>query len=78
MSVGGLEEAMDVESKFVSNVYELEARLRGRSYPNLDLIFHVFPDETHMSVFPAAVSRGLTAVFGGHRNIHNWAQQLDS
>jgi predicted alpha/beta superfamily hydrolase len=78
LSAGGLEEAMDVDSKFVSNVYELEARLRGRSYPNLDLAFHVFPDETHMSVFPAAISRGLTSVFGGHRNIHNWAKVLQS
>jgi hypothetical protein len=31
-----------------------------------------------MSVFPAAISRGLTSVFGGHRNIHNWAKVLQS
>jgi predicted alpha/beta superfamily hydrolase len=78
LSVGALEETMDVESRFVSNLYEFEARLRRRAYPNLDLHFHVFPDETHMSVLPAALSRGLSAVFGGHRNIHDWARVLDA
>ena len=78
LSVGALEEAMDAECAFVSNLYAFEARLRRRAYPNLDLHFHVFPDETHMSVLPAALSRGLTAVFGGHRNIHDWAKVLDA
>lgn len=78
LSVGALEEAMDAECAFVSNLYAFEARLRGRAYPNLDLHFHVFPDETHMSVLPAALSRGLSAVFGGHRNIHDWARVLDA
>jgi hypothetical protein len=52
--------------------------LRRRAYPNLDLHFLVFPDETHMSVLPAALCRGLSAVFGGHRNIHDWARVLDA
>jgi predicted alpha/beta superfamily hydrolase len=76
LGVGALEEAMDVNCRFVSNLYELEARLGRRAYPNLDLAFHVFADETHMSVFPAAFSRGLTHVFGGHRNIRDWAKVL--
>ena len=76
LSAGGLEEGMDADCRFVSSVYELEARLRRRAYPNLDMCFHVFPDETHMSVFPAALSRGLTTVFGGHRNIYDWAKRL--
>jgi hypothetical protein len=78
MSVGGLEEAMDVSSRFVSNVYELEARLRQRAYPNLNMSFHVFPDDTHMSVFPAALTRGLTAVFGGHRKTDDWGKVLEA
>lgn len=78
LGVGALEEAMDVNSRFVSNLYEFEARLRRRAYPSLDLHFHVFPDETHMSVFPAALSRGLTAVFGGHRHVHDWGRVLDA
>jgi uncharacterized protein len=76
LSAGGLEEAMDADLKFVSSVYEMEARLRRRAYPNLKMSFHVFPDETHMSVFPASLSRGLTAVFGGHGDIHDWARVL--
>jgi predicted alpha/beta superfamily hydrolase len=78
LSVGGLEEAMDVPGRFVSNLYELEARLRQRAYPSLDMSFHVFPDDTHMSVFPAAFSRGLTAVFGGHRNTNDWGKVLNT
>ena len=31
-----------------------------------------------MSVFAPAVTRGLTQVFGGHRNIHDWAKVLQS
>jgi hypothetical protein len=69
---------MDVSCRFVSNLYELDARLRQRAYPSLDMHFHVSPDETHMSVFPGALARGLTAVFGGHRNIHDWSKVLDA
>jgi predicted alpha/beta superfamily hydrolase len=76
LGVGGLEEAHDPESKMVSSVYEMESRLRSRGYPSLSMDFHVFPDETHMSVYPAAVSRGLVSVFGGHGDIHNWAKTL--
>jgi predicted alpha/beta superfamily hydrolase len=76
LSAGGLEENMDADCRFVSSVYELEARLRRRAYPNLAMHFHVFPEETHMSVFPAALSRGLTTVFGGHRDIYDWAKRL--
>lgn len=37
--------------------------LRGRSYPGLALTLHVFPEETHGSVPPMVISRGLRVVF---------------
>lgn len=76
LGVGGLEETHDVASKLVSNLYELESRLRGRAYPGLHMGFHVFPDETHMSVYPAGVSRGLSHVFGGPGDVSDWSKAL--
>ena len=38
--------------------------LTGRSYPSLDLTLHIFPGETHGSVPPMVISRGLRFVFG--------------
>jgi predicted alpha/beta superfamily hydrolase len=76
LGVGGHEEAHDADQKMVSNVCELHSRLRKRAYPSLDLGFHVFPDETHMSVYPAGVSRGLTSVFGGPGDISDWSKVL--
>lgn len=64
LSVGALEEAEDASARMVSNLYELEATLRGREYPGLSTTAVVFPEESHMSVFPAAFSRGVRAVFG--------------
>jgi predicted alpha/beta superfamily hydrolase len=43
---------------------EFTAKLQSRNYPNLDICCHNLPDETHMSVWPAGVSRGLRYVFG--------------
>jgi hypothetical protein len=37
--------------------------LRGRKYPSLRFDSVVFPDETHGSVIPATISRGLRRVF---------------
>jgi predicted alpha/beta superfamily hydrolase len=63
LGVGALEEAQDADARMVSNLYELEARLRARRYPNLDLTLQVFADESHMTVFLAAMTRGLRWVF---------------
>jgi hypothetical protein len=63
LSIGGLEELMDTRARMVSNVYRLDTMLRHRKYPGLKLAMDVFPDETHMSVFPASVTRGLRSVF---------------
>jgi hypothetical protein len=47
----------------VTNVKTLAKRLQARRYPGLQLTTHVLANETHFSVIPAAVSRGLRAVF---------------
>jgi hypothetical protein len=57
----------------LSNLEALADALRGRNYPSLELTQQVFPDEGHLSVFPAAVSRGLRAVFGRTAERAEWA-----
>lgn len=76
MAAGALEEAHDARQGFVSNLYRLDALLRGRGYPGLDLRMKVFEGETHMSVYPGAVTRGLAEVFGGYRDMHDWSRWL--
>jgi uncharacterized protein len=44
--------------------HELAARLRSRNYAGLKIHAHTLPDETHMSVSPAILCRGLRYVFG--------------
>jgi hypothetical protein len=41
--------------------------LRSRNYAGLKIHCHNMPDETHMSVPPAVISRGLRYVFGHWR-----------
>jgi len=76
LGAGSLEEAHDPRQGFVSNLYALEARLRQRAYPSLSLDLRIFEGETHMSVYPGAVTRGLGAVFGGYRDMHDWSRWL--
>ncbi len=72
LSVGGLESrphplanaeqnASLLKSRMVENLEEFAGTLSGRGYPSLELTSHVFPDETHTSVLPATLSRGLRA-----------------
>jgi hypothetical protein len=42
---------------------EFADRLRSRNYAGLKIHCHNMPDETHMSVPPAVISRGLRYVF---------------
>ena len=63
LGVGALEEAEGAPYWPVSNLAAMEQALRARRYPGLELTHHVFPDETHMSVYSGAVSRGLRTVF---------------
>jgi predicted alpha/beta superfamily hydrolase len=73
LSIGALEEAAHPVSKMVSNLYEFDAALRGRKYPNLRLAMDVFPAETHNSVYAASLTRGLRTVFGRAPGFSDWA-----
>lgn len=47
----------------VSNFRTFVRRLRSRGYPGLRLDSVVFPGEHHMTVYPAAIARGLVRLF---------------
>lgn len=61
LSVGGEETAEPWA--MVRDLERLADTLVGRGYPGLSLTRHVFEGETHTSVIPAALSRGLRTVF---------------
>ena len=65
MSVGSLEEPDDEpdESAMRTNMQRLAKLLQGRKYQGLNMKTHIFENETHGSVGPAAVSRGLREVY---------------
>lgn len=68
MGVGSLEEGLGIPHvdamRTVTNVGKMTERLHGRDYPSLSLSAHVFPDETHTSVVPAVLTRGLRTLLG--------------
>jgi hypothetical protein len=75
LSVGGLESTPRAElpvaeqeaviaDAMVGNLRTLAAALDARGYASLSLDAHVFEDETHTSVIPAAFSWGLRSVLG--------------
>lgn len=57
MSAGG--EETDPRWDMVHGMKRFAASLEGRRYPGLRLTTHIFEGETHTSVIPAALSRGL-------------------
>jgi predicted alpha/beta superfamily hydrolase len=63
LGVGGAEEAVGPPYLPVSLLAQLHAALGSRRYPSLRLAHHVFPDETHMSVYPGGLCRGLRTLF---------------
>jgi len=74
VSIGALEEAAYPQARMVSNLYEFDATLRGRKYPNLRLAMEVFPMETHNSVYAGSLTRGLRTVFGRLPGYTDWAK----
>jgi len=62
MGVGSDEQAQAPPARMVMNLVEMAARLRANC-SDLKLSTYVFPEEGHMSVPPAGISRGLRAVF---------------
>ncbi|HET9191827.1 MAG TPA: alpha/beta hydrolase-fold protein [Vicinamibacterales bacterium] len=67
MAVGALEEGAGIPQtdgfRLVSNARDLAQRLQMRSAPGLEVWLHVFSDETHTSVVPAALTRGLRTLY---------------
>jgi predicted alpha/beta superfamily hydrolase len=65
LGVGGLEEGGPGSSfRMVTNTLKLERMLRAKNMAGLALTTHVFPDESHTTVAPMNLIRGLVAVFG--------------
>jgi predicted alpha/beta superfamily hydrolase len=62
-SVGLLEEQMDPRYQMVTNLRAFVQRLEQRRYRGLALQAHYFDEETHASVVPATISRGLRFVY---------------
>jgi predicted alpha/beta superfamily hydrolase len=67
LSVGLSEEPEDGSGlapyRMVTNVRTLAETLDARRYPGLELRTHYFEGETHMSVVPATISRGLRYIY---------------
>jgi uncharacterized protein len=61
LSAGGLEE--DLRDKMVSNLYQFHSLLKSRNYAGLEMEMVIFDNETHISVVPVSLSRGLKYVF---------------
>ena len=56
--------AGSLEAEFViNNILKLKKAFENRNYPNLQLHTHIFEGETHLSVVPYDISRGLKAVY---------------
>jgi len=59
ISLGALE-----KEDMIANMRKLAETLQDRGYDGLELTTYIFEHETHLSVAPAAMSRGLRVVFG--------------
>jgi uncharacterized protein len=55
------------EGTLTTSVQRLAATLTQRRYPDLELTAHVFEDETHFSVIPATLARGLRVLLAPNR-----------
>ncbi|MCP4610928.1 MAG: alpha/beta hydrolase, partial [Planctomycetes bacterium] len=57
LSVG--EKEPEVNYRMVSNLKKLQAKLESRQYNGLDVTMIIMEDETHFSVTPGAISKGI-------------------
>lgn len=68
MAVGALEEGSGIPQidsfKLVSNTRDLAQQLQMRSAPGLEVWLQILADETHTSVVPVALTRGLRTMYG--------------
>jgi len=58
VSVGGEEETL-----IISGAFKFCSMVKERNYENLDLTWHVFEGETHMSVVSGMISRALSTLY---------------
>jgi hypothetical protein len=63
LSVGELEVFEPEPAAMVTNMQMLAKQLHSRNYNGLELSTHIFDNETHLSVIPGTMSRGLRTVF---------------
>ena len=63
LSVGELEEQEWPGIGMISNLQELHKKLEDRNYGGLEMQMVIMEDETHSSVFPGALTKGLKTVF---------------
>ncbi|MCF8262736.1 MAG: hypothetical protein K9J12_18300 [Melioribacteraceae bacterium] len=47
----------------IDNVRKMSERLKDRNYPDLELSFNIFEDETHLSVVGISIHKGIDVVF---------------
>lgn len=60
--VGSFENQPERGRAMVDDIHALVGRIESRGYPDLEIAVRVLDGETHNSVFPAGVTRGLRAV----------------
>jgi hypothetical protein len=58
-----LEQSMAPRMPMVTDLQDFIATVEGRNYAGLELQAHFFDDETHASVVPATISKGLRFVY---------------
>lgn len=64
-AVGSFENQPANSRAMVDDLTELVNKLKSRNNPRLVLRYRIYDGETHNSVFPGAVTRGLLTVFEG-------------
>jgi hypothetical protein len=62
-SVGLLEQRMAPRYPLVTDLRVFINRVERRKYKGLEFQVHFFEDETHLSVVPATISKGLRFVY---------------
>jgi predicted alpha/beta superfamily hydrolase len=62
-AIGSLETRTETGAPMVDELKQFYKRLETRREPGAQFALRVYPDETHHSVFPGAVTGGLLAVF---------------
>jgi hypothetical protein len=62
-AIGATETGKTMGAPMVEQLKQFCRKLEARRDPALSLTLRIYPEETHDSVFPGAVARGLLAVF---------------